>query len=192
MEKEHFNPAIQPDNLEDTTSIGIIGLEERKWYYWQDEMDNFYWGKLIDMVEDGYYVTLTLEIHAEFNYDSDEWVTLQKEITLYGPDMIDNLPLFYTADALLHKNNKHIPISNNTKYISKGSYGLTLRPALPNKKNNGSWEQFDNSVTKLFYNSRDRNTALAASAQVHEYTGNEGHIAKPYAYKYKKVIYPKH
>jgi hypothetical protein len=84
----------------------------------------------------------------------------------------------------MEKENKN-PISANTKYISKGTYGLTVRPALPNKKNNGSWEQFDNGVTKLFFVKRDRNNALDAVRQVVSLTGNDRQKAYPYRYNYK-------
>jgi hypothetical protein len=83
------------------------------------------------------------------------------------------------------------PISLDTEYIKSGTFGLTLRPGLPNKKENGSWQEYPNSVTKLFFKKDDLLKAKDSANLVYAYTGNKGHTVDLYKHRYKKANIPK-
>lgn len=82
------------------------------------------------------------------------------------------------------------PISPDTEYISSGTYGLTLRPGLPNKKANGTWEQYPNSVTKLFFSEQSLLNAKKSANIVYGYTKNNSHKTNLYRHTYKKKNIP--
>ena len=185
MDETEFNSEFYPDDFEYYDTVPLKDFIKNKFYYVMTKRSNLYWGKIKygPITTDRMYYRITFEIYYEYSYKDDEWEKLDVPQEILFMNLEAELPFFYEIHP--EGSADKPPISNSTKYISKGSYGLTLRPALPNKKNNGTWEQYNNSITKLFFNKHNMNNAFVASAQVKEYTGNEGHKAYLYKHPYK-------
>jgi len=204
MEESDFDESILTNDIDSSEPIELSDAAEGNFYYILTKKDEYLFGKVKELIEDGSYYTLVFNIYKQFDLDDATWKEARPKgrRVVFGPDLEDKMPNLY--EEIIREEDEEDeeaeedeedeapkpPISNTTKYISKGSFGLTLRPALPNKKNNGSWEQYNNNITKLFFNKSDRAVAFAASAQVREYTGNEGHKANPYKHIYKRTNLP--
>lgn len=82
------------------------------------------------------------------------------------------------------------PISNATNVVGKGTYGFILKPALSNRRLNGSVEEYPNEVTKAYFNQKSLNGAIKTGAKIYSLTGNEGHKLIPYKQPYRASNMP--
>lgn len=84
------------------------------------------------------------------------------------------------------------PIPDNLSYVAKGSYGCVIKPGLPNRPNNSNvWQQYPNSVTKLFFDKNDMIKAYNDSKFVYRLLGrNNGHKMYTYKHKYRSSNIP--
>lgn len=77
------------------------------------------------------------------------------------------------------------PISNVTNVVGKGTYGFILKPALSNRRLNGSVEEYPDEVTKAYFNQNSLNGAIKTGTKIYSLTGNEGHKLIPYKQPYR-------
>lgn len=77
------------------------------------------------------------------------------------------------------------PVAIERKVIGKGSFGAVLKPALPNYFN-GTWHEYPENVTKLFFKEKSRQNLLALKPGIESIVGkNNGHRINMYQHAYK-------
>ncbi len=78
------------------------------------------------------------------------------------------------------------PINAATRFVSRGSFGCVVEPALPNENETGTWTQFPRNVSKLFRNRENYNAALQHTRKAQNLMGhNRGHRMNTYRHNYK-------
>ncbi len=78
------------------------------------------------------------------------------------------------------------PIDAATRYVSRGSFGCVVEPALPNENEMGAWTQFPANVSKIFRNRHNYNAALNHTRKAYNMMGhNRGHRMNTYRHNYK-------
>ena len=77
------------------------------------------------------------------------------------------------------------PAAPAYRHIGRGSYGIVIKPALPNINDHGAEIHHPNNVTKLFYSEVKKDKALANSQRIVGILGNESHRAYPYTKSYR-------
>jgi len=155
------------------------------------------------MIQEGSLLRqIYFKAYKEYNSDDSEWRDLE-EPRDYNYNMIDEdtRPKLYIYGKLNAEEAQPLPpspearpkpsISPETKYLGKGSFGFTLKPALPNKGEDGEWKQFNDTITKVFFQEKVRNNTLEKAAKVVSITGNERQVLTKYTYNnYKKSNLP--
>ncbi len=193
MEEADFNPSVKEADFKESNKVGFVDIKKNKYYYAKTIADKYYFGKL-----ENYEITNPDNIHNIKNVRfegthmriGDEWDEMDN--TIQFDDMRNNVKHQMIEFFEIWKGPKPgaIPISPDTEYISSGTYGLTLRPGLPNKKENGTWEQYPNSVTKLFFKGKSLVNAKKSANIVYGYTKNNSHKTNLYRHTYKKKNLP--
>lgn len=76
--------------------------------------------------------------------------------------------------------------------VGIGSYGVVIKPALPNINEHGALINYPSNVTKLFYNKDNKNKAFANSERIIDILGNESHRMYPYrkVYNFSRLTDP--
>ena len=82
----------------------------------------------------------------------------------YYPSNNENYPS-NNENSNYHPSDSTPPISNATNVVGKGTYGFILKPALSNRRPNGTIEEYPNNVTKAYFNKNSLNGAIKTGAK---------------------------
>lgn len=213
-ERINFEPVPESQIDIKLTEVDIEDLDIDNWYYLTDENDNYIFGQINDMIQEGPELRqIYFKVYKIYDNYENIWRDLE-EPPIYNYSMIDNTrPILYIygEDVNVEAEAQPLPpspeaapeavpeavaqpkppISPDTKFLGKGSFGFTLKPALPNKGEDGEWKQFNDTITKVFFDKKVRNNTLEKAAKIVSITGNERQILTKYTYNnYKKTNLP--